>query len=216
MEPCNPTFHLKAPLNNGAEPSSPFRFTDLPSELRYLILGHVLDDLDEDSDLEKEPDVDDPDEEPNLDGESNIDEEPSPKPKIVDIIGQLNDMLVQTHNRSALLNGMLNLGINVGATHDVIALNNDLLARTNDWYARANDMFARANNTNARPDNLALEVDLEYPQANMLAEPELIPKPQKLANLACVSKEWQRFFEEHTFSTLEVTLTNSPAEIEAL
>ncbi|KAF4930169.1 hypothetical protein CGCVW01_v001043 [Colletotrichum viniferum] len=228
MEPCNPTLHSKAPLNNGSEPNSHFRFTDLPTELRCLILEHILDDIDEESNLDEEsdldeesnaaedPDVDGADEVPNLDEESNIDEESSPTPKIVEIIGKLNDMLVQTHKMSALLNGMLALGINVGATHDVIALNNDLLARTNDWYARANDMFARANNTNAVPDNLAREVELEYPQANMLAEHELVPKPPKLSTLACVSKEWQRFFEQYTFNSLDVTLTNSPAEIEAL
>ncbi|KAJ0384012.1 hypothetical protein COL922a_009273 [Colletotrichum nupharicola] len=93
-------------------------------ELRCLILEHILDDIDEESELDEEsdldeesnaaedPDVDGADEVPNLDEESNIDEESSPKPKIVEIIEKLNDMLVQTHKMSALLNGMLALGIN--------------------------------------------------------------------------------------------------------
>lgn len=183
MEQYNPACQSQAPYDNGAQPESHFRFTDLPRELRDTILGHVLDYLREKSDLAGEPEVD---------------EEPASEAEHYEIKAELRAILAASHNMFALSCEALALDDNTA----IRALQNEINALNNERIeivelakmVTESKTLAPAFDNTVVPDNLA-------------------PVPQSLATLACVSKEWQKFFEAHTFRNLDLSFNRNSTDL---
>ncbi|KAK2752657.1 F-box domain protein [Colletotrichum kahawae] len=194
MEPCNPACQSQAPHDNGAQPMSHFRFTDLPQELRDLVLRHVLDYLREKSGLVGEPEVD---------------KEPESEAEHYDIQAELKAILALNHDMFALSCETLALDDNTA----IRALQNEINTLNNERVELVGlvEMVEMAEMaemvTPTRFKNLAPAFD------NTVVPDNLAPVPQSLATLACVSKEWQKFFEAHAFRNLELIFNRSSTDL---